>query len=347
MESRHATILCLLFAGLVLVFIFNQTSYGSIPLFVFQSSQYCNPSTQSNTRNYTDALESALSEVSMANKTVIIAIVNKAYVEGDKPMLDLFLDGFWLGEDTRGLISHLLLVAVDQTSFERCRFLHLHCYKLEADDHANFEAEKLYMSQEFIKMMWRRTLFLKDLLKRGYSFVFTDIDVMWLRNPFPRLNSFNESMDLQISADKFNGDQWSESNPINTGFYMVRSNNRTISLFEKWYDRKNNSTGVKEQDVLDSMMHEGVFRELGLSVKFLDTLYFSGFCEVSKDFKAVTTIHANCCRTISAKVADLTAVIHDWKKFEILSNSSQTSSLKWTNHVNCQGSWKDFNVTLG
>lgn len=170
---------------------------------------------------------------------------------------------------------------------------------------------------------------------------------MWLRNPFPRLNSFNESMDLQISTDKFNGDQWSESNPINTGFYMVRSNNRTISLFEKWYDRKNNSTGVKEQDVLNSMMHEGVFRELGLSVKFLDTLYFSGFCEVSKDFKAVTTVHANCCRTISATVADLTAVIHDWKKFESLSNSNQTSSLKWTNHVNCEGSWKDFNVTLG
>lgn len=48
---------------------------------------------------------------------LIIAIVNKAYVEGDKPMLDLFLDGFWHGEDTRGLISQLLLVAVDQTSF--------------------------------------------------------------------------------------------------------------------------------------------------------------------------------------------------------------------------------------
>lgn len=119
MESRHATILCFLFAGLLLFFIFNQTSDGSIPLFAFQSSQYCKPSTQSNTRNYTDALESALSEASMADKTVIIAIVNKAYVEGDKPMLDLFLDGFWLGEDTRGLIPHLLLVAVDQTSFER------------------------------------------------------------------------------------------------------------------------------------------------------------------------------------------------------------------------------------
>ncbi|BFG23057.1 hypothetical protein CerSpe_093310 [Prunus speciosa] len=345
MENRNITLFCLLFAGLVLFLMFNQTTDGSKPLFVFQTHQ-CQSSTKSIKIGPGDGLESALSEASMANKTVIIAIVNKAYVEGDKPMLDMFLDGFWLGEDTRGLISHLLLVAVDQTSFERCKFLRLHCYKLEADG-ADFEAEELYMSQDFIKMMWRRTLFLKEMLKRGYSFVFTDIDVLWLRNPFPRLTSFNESIDLQISVDKFNGDEWSQANPINTGFYMVRSNNRTISLFEEWYARRNNSTGLKEQDVLNNMMQEGFFRELGLSVRFLDTLYFSGFCEVSEDFEVVRTVHANCCRTISAKVADLTAAIHDWKRFKNLSDSNQTSTLTWTSHVNCEASWKNFNVTLG
>ena len=165
---------------------------------------------------------------------------------------------------------------------------------------------------------------------------------MWLRNPFPRLN-YNQSidsLDLQISTDKFNGDQWSKDNPINSGFYMIRSNNRTISLFEKWYARKNESAGLKEQDVLNNLIREGVSKELGLRVRFLDTLYFSGFCEVSRDFKAVTTVHANCCRTISAKVVDLTAVVHDWKRFKSLTNSNQTSTLQWTNHVACHNSWK-------
>lgn len=120
-----------------------------------------------------DALEAALSEASMGNRTVIITIVNKAYVEGDKPMLDMFLDSFWLGEDTRELVDHLLLVAVDQTSFERCKFLRLHCYRLEMDGGLDSNSEKLYMSDGFIKMMWRRTLFLGDVLKRGYSFIFT------------------------------------------------------------------------------------------------------------------------------------------------------------------------------
>lgn len=121
---------------------------------------------------YRDDLEEVLAKASTEDKTVIIAIVNKAYVEGDRPMLDLFLNGFWVGEDTRGLTNHLLVVAADQTAFQRCKFLRLHCYKLETDG-VDFVGERLYMSEEFIKMMWKRTLFLGDVLKRGYNFIFT------------------------------------------------------------------------------------------------------------------------------------------------------------------------------
>lgn len=128
---------------------------------------------------HSDELEAALSKASMGKKstTVIIAIVNKGYIDqGEKPMLDMFLDSFWVGEDTRELMDRLLLVAVDQRSFERCKFLRLHCYKLELilDEGAvDSNGEKLYMSNDFMKMMWRRTLFLGDILKRGYSFIFT------------------------------------------------------------------------------------------------------------------------------------------------------------------------------
>lgn len=113
-----------------------------------------------------------MAEASTRDKTVILAVVNKAYVEGDKPMLDVFLDGFWVGEGTRQLVKHLLIVAMDQTSYERCEFLRLHCYKLETQG-VDFGGEKLYMSEDFIKMMWRRTLFLGEVLTRGYSFIFT------------------------------------------------------------------------------------------------------------------------------------------------------------------------------
>ncbi|KAI3704962.1 hypothetical protein L1987_75192 [Smallanthus sonchifolius] len=197
---------------------------------------------------YRDELGAALEGASMADKTVIITIVNRTYTEGDTPMLDIFLDGFWLGEDTRQLTNHLL-----------------------------------------------------------------DTDVLWLRNPFPRLTLLNETIDLQISVDKFNGNQWSQRNMINTGFYMIKSNNKTIALFDKWYGQRNNSTGKKEQDVLVELMWKRVFKRLRLRVRFLDTNYFSGFCQNSRDANVVSTVHANCCRSIRAKVTDLITVIHDWK----------------------------------
>lgn len=166
--------------------------------------------------------------------------------------------------------------------------------------------------------------------------------MLWLRNPFPKL-IVNGSIDLQISTDKFNGDQWSEQNLINTGFYMVRSNNKTIALFDSWYAQKNNSGGQKEQDVLLNLMHQGLFHNLGLKVMFLDTVFFSGFCEDSKDARVVSTVHANCCRSIVAKVADLSTVMADWRRFKSLS-ANESSSFFWSPHDRCIDSWRQWTI---
>ncbi|VVA37240.1 PREDICTED: pectinesterase [Prunus dulcis] len=55
-------------------------------------------------------------------------------------------------------------------------------------------------------------------------------------------------------------------------------------------------------------------------MRILDT--FTSVASVKlAGFRAVTAIHANCWGTIGAKVADLTAVVDDWKRFKSLSNS--------------------------
>ncbi|CAH9139664.1 unnamed protein product [Cuscuta epithymum] len=346
-DFSHFLVYTLLFFGVFYILISTnptQSNNSLISIFPTQNPPSHSPSMTNNSQYrmvlYRDKLDEALAGACTEDKTVIIAVVNKAYVEGDKPMLDLFLDGFWLGEGTRKLVKHLLIVTVDQTSYERCMFLGLHCYKLETDG-VDFVGEKLYMSADFIKMMWRRTQFLGEVLKLGYTFIFTDSDVLWLRDPFPKLRSTNETLDLQISTDIFNGDDRSESNPINTGFYMIRPNNRTISLFDSWYAMKNSSDGMKEQDVLNKLIRQGTLRELGLKVRFLDTRFFSGFCQDSKDVESVVTVHANCCRTITAKLADLTAVIHDWRRFKSFSgDGNRTAAFQWSRHVNCVDSWK-------
>ncbi|XP_019192707.1 PREDICTED: uncharacterized protein At1g28695-like [Ipomoea nil] len=300
-----------------------------------------------------DYLEEALERASSArSKTVIITIINKAYVEPvnehNPSMLDLFLEGFWEGEETRPLVNRLLVVAMDRTAYQRCVFRRLHCYRLRTNG-VDYASEKIYLSKGFVSMMWRRTLFLTDVLKRGYNFIFTDTDIMWLRNPFRRL-SHNVSEDMQISTDQFNGDPWSAWNPINTGFYYVRSNNRTIALFETWYSsRKIYPSRMKEQDVLAKMKRQGTLEELGLVVRCLDVLYFSGFCSDSRDVTAVATVHANCCKTIRAKVADLRNVLRDWRSYRSSAPYSSREELvenfEWSDHVSCKNSWTVPNTT--
>lgn len=129
-----------------------------------------------NSTSEKDELEVALEKASMANKTVIIAFINEAYVEpndGQYPsMFDLFVEGFWVGEDTRRLLSHLVVVSMDTTAHQRCLFRRLNCYMMAAEGDG-LAGEKLYMSAGFIEMMWRRTSFLLQLLSRGYNFIFT------------------------------------------------------------------------------------------------------------------------------------------------------------------------------
>ncbi|XP_021867440.1 uncharacterized protein At1g28695 [Spinacia oleracea] len=341
---KNVSLLLLLIAGVFSMSYLSSTSSKSLftsKLLQCPSLSHQNVNEAETTALHQDKLEEALEKASMKNnKTVIIAVINRAYVEGEvmPNMLDLFLEGFWAGEGTRELVNHLIIVAVDQTAYERCVYRGLHCYRLQTDG-VDFMGEKVFMSADFIKMMWRRTLFLTHILQKGYNFIFTDTDVIWLRNPFKVLTT-NETrdFDIQFSTDGFNGNPFSTRNPINTGFYFVKSNNKTIELFEKWYGLKDNSTGLKEQDVLQRMIWQGVLTNMGIKSRFLDTRFFSGFCQVSRDIPSVITVHANCCRFISAKVADLGRVLHDWAWFKV-APANVTNSLQWSPHIECIKSW--------
>jgi len=87
-------------------------------------------------------------------------------------MLDLFLRSLQQGIDSESLIRHILFVAVDRVAFDRCTLLKLHCHLLITEG-VDFNKEQFFTVEEQSKVMWQRTLFLGDVLKLGYSFIFT------------------------------------------------------------------------------------------------------------------------------------------------------------------------------
>jgi len=108
-----------------------------------------------------------------------------------------------------------------------------------------------------------------------------DTDIMWFRDPFPQ---FDKSADLQIACDKYTGIPEDLDNQPNGGFVYARSNNRTIDFYKYWYMSREDHPGLHDQDVLNEIKFDQDFVDIGLELRFLNTLYFGGFCEVKQQW---------------------------------------------------------------
>ncbi|MQM02907.1 hypothetical protein Taro_035678 [Colocasia esculenta] len=119
----------------------------------------------------TNDLAIVLENAAMVDKTVILTTLNAAWASPNS-VLDLFLESFRIGDHTSGLLEHLVIVALDQEAYARCRSVHTHCYTLIMEG-MDFSEEKAFMSDGYLEMMWRRIDFLRTILEMGYNFIFT------------------------------------------------------------------------------------------------------------------------------------------------------------------------------
>ncbi|KAK6137171.1 hypothetical protein DH2020_029096 [Rehmannia glutinosa] len=267
----------------------------------------------------------------MPDKTVIITTLNEAWIEPNS-IFDLFLESFKIGNQTLWLLKHLVVVALDQRAFDHCLKTHLHCYFLTTEG-VNFSEEAHFMTPDYLKMMWTRIDFLRIVLQRGYNFVFTDADIMWLRNPFPH---FYSDTNFQISCDSFGGNPSDLNNAPNGGFNYVKSCNQTIEFYKFWYKSREYYPGKHDQDVLNKIKYDPFVREIGLGIKFLDTVYFGGFCQPSKDLNLVCTMHANCCAGLDNKIHDLRILLDDWKNYlSLQEDARKTETPSWSVPQSC------------
>ncbi|KAM7487849.1 hypothetical protein LguiB_025333 [Lonicera macranthoides] len=275
-------------------------------------------------------------EASMENRTVIITVLIYPWAAPNS-LLDLFMKSFRTGICTWGLLRHLVIVALDQRAFTRCLLVHTHCFAL-ATEGVDFSEEAYFMGPEYLKMMWTRIVFLRHVLELGYNFVFTDTDIMWFRNPFQHF--FDE--DFQIACDRYRGNTSDRvHNAPNGGFTFVRDTIPGLNLcgfFTPPIAEADSLAafvvtllpqGLAEADVLNKIKNRHYIDRIGLTMRFLSTAHFGGFCEPSKDLNEVCTMHANCCVGLDAKLHDLRILMKDWKHYKSLP-MNLTSSASWT-----------------
>uniref|UniRef100_A0A0D6R051 Glycosyltransferase n=1 Tax=Araucaria cunninghamii TaxID=56994 RepID=A0A0D6R051_ARACU len=278
-------------------------------------------------------LKLSLSKTANPSKTVIITTLNGAWAQNNS-MVDLFLQSFHIGNGTEPLLNNLLIVAVDEKALNRCQEIHPHCYMMKTDG-VDFSSEKVFMTEDYLKMMWRRLRFFGQILEQGYNFVFSDADIMWFRDPF---TMFSRKADIQIASDYYRGEPEDLHNSPNGGFMYVRSNKKTVHFFRFWYRSRKVYPGKNEQDVLNKLKFKE-FKRRGLKVRFLDTKYFGGYCQRSQDLNLVHTMHANCCKGLKAKLIDLNNTLSDWEKYIRQEKLGKGKAVHWTSPQACRHSW--------
>ncbi|KDP30112.1 hypothetical protein JCGZ_18400 [Jatropha curcas] len=321
--TGRISVLLVLVVGISCLGLYKSANpFGSFPLSLhFASSSLPITNKSVSPGKFDTDLERVLKSASMKDKTVILTTLNEAWAE-PQSIIDIFLESFRIGNRTHGLLSHLVIISLDQKAYARCLALHPFCYMLNTQG-LNFSREAYFMTSNYLEMMWTRIDFLATILRMGYNFVFTDADVMWLRDPFPH---FYRDADFQIACDHYLGNPSDRNNQPNGGFNYVKSNPRTIKFYEFWYSSRKSYPGLHDQDVLNKIKHDHFIDEIGLQIRFLDTAYFGGFCEPSKDFNLVCTMHANCCFGLESKVHDLRIVLQDWRRFMLASSNLSLSS---------------------
>lgn len=268
-------------------------------------------------------LADLLRRAATPDKTVLMTAINEAWAAPGS-FLDLFLESFKHGEDTADLPRHLLIVAMDGKAFHRCTAVHPFCYWFRAGDGVDFAAEQKYMKGDYLEMMWRRNALQQRVLELGYSFLFTDVDILWFRPPFPRLPA---GAQVVMSSDFFVGDVDSPGNYPNGGLLYVRSSPATVGFYRHWQASRARFPGHHEQYVFDKIVKEGSYA--GAKVQFLDTAVFGGFCQHGDDLGKVATMHANCCVGLENKLFDLKNVLQDWKTYRARARAGNAQGFSW------------------
>ncbi|KAF2954020.1 uncharacterized protein At4g15970 [Oryza sativa Japonica Group] len=254
-------------------------------------------------------LEKLLAAVADEHKNIIMTSVNEAWAAPGS-LLDLFLEGFRAGEGIARFVDHLLIVALDDGAFRRCRDVHPHCYRLAVAGR-NFTDEKVFMSEDYLDLVWSKVKLQQRILELGYNFLFTDVDILWFRDPFEQMSM---AAHMVTSSDFFVGGAYNPANFPNTGFLYVRSSRRAVGVMEAWRAARASYPGRHEQQVLNEIKRELVERR-GVRIQFLDTAHVAGFCSNTRDFATLYTMHANCCVGLGAKLHDLRNLLEEWRAY--------------------------------
>ncbi|CAL4959726.1 unnamed protein product [Urochloa decumbens] len=253
-----------------------------------------------------------LRAAAMEDRTVIMTSVNEAWAAPGS-LLDSFLGSFRVGENVSHFVNHIVVVAMDDGAFRRCRDVHPHCHLLRPEKEGlDLSGAKSYMTKDYLDLVWSKLKLQQRILELGYNLLFTDVDVAWFRNPLVHITM---AADITTSSDFYFGDPDDLGNYPNTGFIYFKATPRNVRAMAYWHAARRRFPENHDQFVFNEIKRELAGGEVGVRIRFIDAKDVSGFCQLGRDLNRIATVHMTCCVGLENKLFDLKRVVEDWKRY--------------------------------
>ena len=162
------------------------------------------------------------------------------------------------------LIEDLYFICLDKKVHEQLSTRGINCSRTESNlIIRDQEKMKAGISPDFSDLWRLRVNITDDLLRSGYDVMLTDSDAIWIKNPFPVFNQYDDS-DIISSRGNFPFEIGASLGAtLCMGFIYIKSSLGTIELWTKMRqvmdDEKRNSKFSDDQIVLNKVLvNEGL-----------------------------------------------------------------------------------------
>ena len=239
------------------------------------------------------------------NYLLINSIFNKEKFSYDLPnndfVISLFLTGGLCEEaenciksiENVGLKNKLIVTTLDNTAFECINKLNV---KVE-NKKTNLEKEANFGTKQFYDIMIYKIKILHDLLKKNKkTVVYSDTDIVFLKNITNDINDFTNSNDDIAIQNDYNSFNDTNTDNLCAGFMFLKPTKTTFKLLDKVLfllnKYKNNINKLNQGGGADQRALNIAIKDLNPNLKILDlkdypngARYFNNIDTIYKDYK--------------------------------------------------------------
>lgn len=213
---------------------------------------------QSHAPDFPPTLDALLPRVADENRVVVMVGLTSNYKE--------MLLSFICRVQSLG-VKNVLVAAFDEALFEYAYAQGLPVYfENSAEDYQSLigsDGECIFASECFQRVSKLKSWSVLRVLRKGYSVLWSDIDIVWFENPLKELLQLGPGT-LPIQSDEPN-EAMPENNirGANSGFYLARSEETTIKAFEAIVGHAMGTRMTEQPSFYDVLCGENGERRVG------------------------------------------------------------------------------------